>query len=87
MKNYRPGSWSEIARKFANRIYIQVVDMYENGETAEYYDFEGNLYENVDPEKWGRHVFETSYRHPRVRLRAAGIFGRKIKEYKKRKNL
>lgn len=87
MRTYHPASWSQQAREFANKIYIQVIEMYEKGKTAEYYDLDGNYHGDVDPEEWGIHIFQFSYRHPLIRTRAAGIFGRKIRKYKIKKKV
>ena len=84
MKNWHPESWSTQARKFSDRIYEQAIEAYKANELMEFYNENGEYCE-VDPELWGVHVFNFSYRHPRIVNRAAKRFGKKIRKYKKTK--
>ena len=87
MRTYHPSSWSQQAREFANRIIAQVINALENGYDpivfAEYLG--GGEYRYRTPEQWGIETIQQSYRHELIKLRAAGIYGRKLREYKNKK--
>ena len=84
MKNWHPQSWSGQARDFGDKIARQVIKAYEDGREMEFYDEEGE-YHKGEPELWGIHVFNFSYRAPLIVNRAAKRFGKKIRKYKKTK--
>jgi hypothetical protein len=79
MKN----SYSIQARRLADRVYEQVVAGLENNELFKIDN--GHEYIDCTPEQWASYVFRNSYRHPIVRERAAKRYGKKLREYKKRK--
>ena len=85
MKNWHPASWSKQARQFSDKIYDRVVNAYEENRKMEFYDSDWEYHQVDDPELWGVHVFNFSYRHPRIVNRAAKRFGKKIRKYKKTK--
>lgn len=81
MRTYHPQSWSQQAREMADNMFNNVI----------YYTY-------THPEKWpdvmkqtpeqaAIEFFQTSYRHPLIRERAAGRFGRLLREYKRKKNI
>ena len=72
MRSYHAKSYSQQARKMANDLFNIVTNPYPWEDITEQ--------DAID-------ILINSYRHPLVRQRAAGIFGRKMREYKKRKNL
>ena len=77
-RTYHSKSWSQQAREMAQKQFEIYVFYTENSERWLF---------NVTPEQHAMSVFNYSYRHPLITTRAAGIFGRKVKEYKKKKGL
>ena len=78
-RTYHPKSWSQQARSMADVIFEQVI--YFN------YIHPENWEHEESPEKWATEFFQASYRHPLIRSRAAGRYGRMLREYKKKKNI
>ena len=79
-RTYHPKSWSQQARDMADVIFEQVI--YFN-----YIHPENWEHEDITPEQWATEFFQASYRHPLIRSRAAGRYGRMLREYKKKKNI
>lgn len=77
MRTYHPRSYSQQARRFAQRYIEVTISNYEtNGVEA-----------GQECERETVAYFSKSYRHPLITTRAAGIYGRKMREYKKKKGL
>jgi hypothetical protein len=78
-RTYHPESWSQQARAIADSIFNQVI----------YYTYEypERWTDKDTPEKWATEFFQTYYRHPLIRQRAAARYGRLLREYKKKKNI
>jgi len=77
MRSYRTHSYSEWARDKAKLYFEFTVDQYE-----QYGAEVGKQVERKCVE-----AFAKSYRHPLITTRAAGIYGRKMREYKRRKGI
>ena len=77
MRNYRARSYSEVARYKAKRYIEFTIEQYEQ------YGVE--VGKQVEQECID--AFNNSYRCPLIITRAAGIYGRKIREYKRRKGI
>ena len=73
--SYHPSSYSAQAREMADSIFKQVIKHLEGKVTAEYPP-------EFNPEKWASELFNNSYRHDFIRLRAAKRYGRKMRKYK-----
>lgn len=76
-RTYHPKSWTQQAREMADKIFRQVI-YYTYAHPEEWH-------EEFTPEEWATEFFQNSYRHPLIRERAAGRYGRKIREYQKKK--
>lgn len=76
---YHSKSWSQQARTIADSIFNQVI----------YYTYKHpeKWTDEDTPEKWAIEFFQTYYRHPLIRQRAAARYGRLLREYKKKKNI
>ena len=77
MRSYRTRSYSQIARYKAKRYIEFTISKYEQ------YGVE--VGKQVEQECMD--AFSNSYRCPLITLRAAGIYGRKMREYKRRKGI
>ena len=77
MRSYKTRSYSQIARYKAKRYIEFTIDQYERYGTE--------VGKQVEQECMN--AFSNSYRNPLIAGRAAGIYGRKIREYKKRKGI
>lgn len=77
MRSYRTRSYSQIARHKAKFHIKYTIDQYEQ------YGIEAGK----QAEQECMDAFSNSYRHPLIAYRAAGIYGRKIREYKRRKGI
>ena len=96
-RTYHPKSWSQQAREIASVQFASVIYYtytYPEGWTPEkarvdeFNYITGEMEVNyLTPEQMASRYFQTSYRHPLIRQRAAGIFGRKMREYKRKNNL
>lgn len=77
MMNYKAHSYSQIARRKA-KFYIKFT-------ISQYEQYGIEVGKQVEQECMD--AFSNSYRHPLISLRAAGIYGRKMREYKRRKGI
>lgn len=77
MMNYKAHSYSQIARHKAKFHIKYTIDQYEQ------YGIEAGK----RAEQECMDAFSNSYRCPLISMRAAGIYGRKMREYKRRKGI
>jgi hypothetical protein len=93
-RTYHPKSWSQQARAIANIQFEEVIYytyICPEKWTPEMAEVKGFNYTTgeieihyLSPEQKASRYFQTSYRHPLILQRAAGIFGKKMREYKRK---
>ena len=75
MKSYHARSYSEQARKMGNYMFYQFLALIDLGT------------EINDAEKYIMETINESYRHKLVKGRAAARFGKKVREYKRKRGI
>lgn len=75
MRSYHARSYSEQARAMGNHMFHQFLAQIELGT------------EIKDAEKYIMDIINDSYRHKLVKQRAAARFGKKVREYKRKRGI
>lgn len=75
MRNYHAKSYSEQARKMGNYMFYQFLALIELGTGVN------------DAENYLMKAINNSYRHKLVKERAAARFGKKVREYKRKRGI
>lgn len=92
MRTYHPASWSQQARELADIQFRQFVYYTENPEAwtdelSKEFDFATGSYVYLTPKQSCIRFLQKSYRHKLIRERAAARFGRKVREYYKKRGI
>lgn len=84
MKSFHPASWSQQARKLADNQFDWFRRANECGDPDSWLiQKDPNTGLSLADEESYVIFFSTSYRHPRIRHRAAKRFGRLVRKYKR----
>ena len=75
MRNYHAKSYSEQARRKGDSIFDEFLALIESGAKVN------------EAEKYLIKVIHDSYRHKLVKGRAAARFGKKVREYKRKRGI
>ena len=75
MRSYHARSYSEQARKMGNSIFNEFLALIESGAKID------------EAKKYLMKVINDSYRHKLVKERAAARFGKKVREYKRKRGI
>lgn len=75
MRSYHAKSYSVQARRMGNSIFDEFLALIESGAKID------------EAEKYLMKVINNSYRHKLVKGRAAARFGKKVREYKRKRGI